>query len=173
MKNLLNQAFLNCMRTYLYIGSPFWAFHFQELVANCFIHVAHWCLWCFLILRYLVKAQLNKVDAKAVVTLLNSHGSSLASYHQCSTLIIDCRSSSSFFSKSHILFFFFFFDVSKSHIHHIFCEGNHCKDLFINQRSSINNIALFCVCILPLFCINYWQILEVFFTLDFVLFNLL
>ena len=172
MKNLLNQAFLNCMRTYLYIGSPFWAFHFQELVANCFIHVAHWCLWCFLILRYLVKAQLNKVDAKAVVTLLNSHGSSLASYHQCSTLIIDCRSSSSFFSKSHILFFFFFLMWAS-----LIFTTSFVKEIIARTFSSIKDllliIALFCICILlHLFCINYWLILEMFLTLDFEFFNL-
>lgn len=112
------------MRSYLY-RQPFFSISLPRACSELLYSCSPLMFWCFLILRYLVKAQLNKVDAKAVVTLLNSHGSSLASSHQCSTLIIDCRSSSSFFNKSHI--------------HHIFCEGNHCKDLFINQRSSINN----------------------------------
>lgn len=114
------------------------------------IHAAHRRLWCFrfwctlsrpnlcFIVRYLVMAQLIEVGAravvtsspkkkKAVVTLLKSHGSSLASSHQCSTLIIDCRSSPSF------LWRLIFTPSSAKRII--------VRTFFINQRS-INNSSI-------------------------------
>lgn len=114
------------------------------------IHAAHRRLWCFwfwrtlsrpnlcFIVRYLVhgpthwgwcksSGHFKPKKKKAVVTLLKSHGSSLASSHQCSTLIIDCRSSPSF------LWRLIFTPSSAKRII--------VRTFFINQRS-INNSSI-------------------------------
>lgn len=134
-----------------YIGSPFCAFHFHELEANCFNYsCSPPTFMMFMILTYVVKAQLmlhsevlshgpthwgwckssghfKPKKKKAVVTLLKSYGSSFASSHQCSTLIIDCRSSPSF------LWRLIFTPSSAKRII--------VRTFFINQRS-INNSSI-------------------------------
>lgn len=86
-----------------------------------------------------IRKLIIEINATIVVTILTFHDNQAIMSHPCSVLILDFRSLLQLFEEGHI--------------HHTYCEGNHCADLLAKEGySSTGNFALY---LQPSSCILY------------------